>query len=95
MPKPVCVKCHRFFRPHKTGFSLIEGMPKGKWTEPGIENDEDWQDYKLWMADLYKCEGCGTEIVVGFANRPVAEHYQDDFAKTKNWFGTTFRVNDC
>lgn len=32
MPKPVCVKCECFYRPHKNGYSFIEGKPKGTYS---------------------------------------------------------------
>jgi hypothetical protein len=38
------------------------------------------QPYKLWQADLFMCPGCGIEIVSGYGQKPVAEHFQDGFA---------------
>ena len=95
MPKPVCVKCHRFFKPKQCGVRIIEGMPMGQATRPGLDHDHLWKDYKLWSCDLYECAGCGTEIFVGFANQPIREHYMPDFAEEKNRLGASFRVNDC
>ena len=28
------------------------------------------------MGDKLACAGCGTEIIIGFGHRPLAEHYQ-------------------
>ena len=44
---------------------------------------EDGGPYKLWDADLYVCEGCGAEVVTGFARYPFAEHWQPDYAAQK------------
>jgi len=41
---------------------------------------EDGEPYKLWDADLFECEECGVEIIAGFAQRPLAEHYQPTYA---------------
>jgi hypothetical protein len=98
MLKPVCVKCHRFYRMKRSGYYLIEGMPRGnlgRRVEPGIENDNDWQDYKLWCADFWECQGCGNQIISGSGMQPVSEHYKDDFADKKRITGVQFRVNDC
>ena len=93
MPKPVCIPCQRFFRPEQNGFRLIEGMPTRNGAEPGTAEPDSWKPYKLWMADKWRCHGCGAEIVVGFGARPIAEHYQTDFADQAA--GTTYQVNDC
>ena len=95
MPKPVCVKCQRFYRPKKNGYSFVEGMPKYNGAPPGTIEPDSWQPYKLWHADLWQCQGCGHEIVVGAGCDPIAEHYQPDFAKAVTVFGATLQVNDC
>jgi hypothetical protein len=95
MPKPVCVPCERFYRPEKNGFTLLEGKPKFNGAEQGKAHTDDWEDYKLWNGDKWKCPGCGHEIVIGFAGQPVSEDYLPDFkGKVKNW-APAFRVNDC
>lgn len=93
--KPICHPCQRFFRPEKTGFSFIEGMPKDSATVPGTSMPESWEPYKLWVGDLWKCQGCGAQIVVGVASNPVAEHYQDEFKGLAERFNATYQVNDC
>ncbi len=65
---PICVPCQRFFRPQKNDFKFLEAM-------------EDGQPYKLWAGDKWKCPDCGAQIVVGFARRPIAEHFEFDFAR--------------
>lgn len=93
MPKPVCVPCQRFFRPEKNGFRLIEGKPISNDAEPGTAEPEKWEPYKLWMADKWKCHGCGAEIVVGFGARPIATDYEPEFAERIK--EATLQVNDC
>jgi len=81
----VCVPCRRFFHRLENGVTIEEGMPS---SQPG-----EWQGYKLWAADLFKCEGCGAEIVAGFAQSPMAEHYQERYAHLQP--SARFRVDDC
>ena len=95
MIKPICVRCQRFYRPVKNGFPVIEGMPLGNDAPPGILAPERWVPYKLWVADKWRCEGCGHEIVVGSGANPVSEHYMDDFRKKVEEYQATFQVNDC
>jgi hypothetical protein len=35
--------------------------------------------YRIWQADLWRCPNCGFEIVSGFGNNPLMEHFQDGF----------------
>lgn len=95
--KPVCRPCQRFFRPKKNGFAFVEGMPIGPDRPlPGTQEPEKWKPYKLWMGDLWHCQGCGAEIVVGVAPEPLAEHYQPDFeAKRASYPTASYIVNDC
>lgn len=97
MPKPVCVKCQRFFRPKRNGIGVLENMPATNGAVPGFEAPEQWRPYKLWDADLYECKGCGAEIVVGFGHVPMAEHFQTErFAQFRDDKGShIFTVNDC
>lgn len=83
--KPICVRCRRFYRMKKGGFYFIEGMP----------NDADWQDYKLWVGDLWHCLGCGNEIISGVGLQPLSERHHQDFEEVKERVGATIRINDC
>lgn len=89
----VCRPCGRFYRILKNGVPVEETMPRG----------DGWAPYKLWVGDLYKCEGCGAEVIAGFAREPVAEHYMESYAvHRERWrqiggvqrYGLTV-VNDC
>jgi hypothetical protein len=105
MPKPVCVKCQRFYRPAKNGYLWIEGMPVDnapathpRGNEPGAS--ECWKPYKLWISDLWQCEGCGSEVVTGHAFNPIAENYMPTFKgvcqEAQDRMGhSLLQVNDC
>lgn len=75
--RPVCAPCQRFFRCEKTGYYFIEAMPVAgvDRPEPGTVSPEHWTPYKVWVGDLWRCEGCGAQVVVGVARSPLSEHY--------------------
>jgi hypothetical protein len=91
MPKPICVKCKRFFKPYRNGIRALEQMPLTRDARPGAEDEDQWTPYKIWVGDLLRCDGCGTEIVSGYGGRPLCEHYQADFAVPPG----AIIVNDC
>lgn len=93
MPKPVCVKCQRFFRPKKNGVVLLEQMPVETSAEPGTIDPTAWEPYKLWQADLWICHGCDTEIIVGFGANHFGENFEPQFGEAMKF--VTHTVNDC
>jgi hypothetical protein len=97
MMKPICVPCERFYRPAKNGISFLEGMPNGTDTPPrsGKGHADEWDDYKLWMGDKWRCPGCDHEIVVGFGREPLAVQHEPTFRKDVDSYKPAFRVNDC
>lgn len=50
---PVCVPCARTMRCAKNDFKVV--------TLTGSS-----EPYQIYNGDKYRCEGCGTEVVVGF-----------------------------
>ena len=94
MPKPACLKCQRFYRCKKTGFMWLETMPIDYPAEPGTVEPEKWAPYKIWHSDLYECQGCGHQLIVGHGLHPITEQYEgevfDDHMKLIE--GT---INDC
>ncbi len=65
---------------------------------PGVAADDqpdEWVPYKLWFGDRWECEGCGASIVVGVAQRPLAEHFQPSFAREVAHHAPQLQVNDC
>lgn len=79
MPAPACVPCGRFYRAHKTGARLLEMMPVTSDTPPGLANEANWDPYKIWSCDLWRCEGCGSVIATGYGLNRIAEHYEPEF----------------
>lgn len=98
MPKPVCVPCRRFYRPHRNGTAFVEGKPKcgSHLALPGLEAPDAWDKYKLWMGDLWRCQGCGHEIIVGCGFTPISEDFHPDFEEQiVSWNGDKIVINDC
>ncbi len=97
--KPICVNCQRFYRPETTGIAFIESYPHsptpGYRVEPGTAEPENWKPYKLWSGDLWKCQGCGSEIIVGTGRDPISIHHAPDFAQRCKDEGAQITVNDC
>lgn len=95
--KPVCVPCQRFYRMKKSGYYFTEGMPVGhERALPGTVQPERWKPYKVWVADLWECPGCGSTILSGFGASPVAVQHESGFRETIERLGASqFQVNDC
>lgn len=66
MPKMVCIKCELQLKPETNGVVVSELFM------------DDTQVYKVWEADLWKCPGCGMEVIAGFADNPIAEHFEQE-----------------
>ncbi len=62
--RPVCVRCQREMIPEQNGIGVLD-----------MNGDKGFQ---LWDADLWKCPGCDVEIVVGFGQCPVSEHFEGE-----------------
>lgn len=95
--KPICVPCRRFFRPKKNGVYFVEGMPRDGVInpEPGARRmAEDWQPYKLWVGDLYQCQGCGSLTIVGVGGAPIAERHHPGFEE-KVRLVASMMICDC
>jgi hypothetical protein len=98
MTKPICVPCRRFYRPHKNGTYFVEAKPRGGVSRAPSGNaaPELWEPYKLWLGDLWRCDGCGNEIIVGVGQQPVSQDFRPDFSlqiATTN--GGRITINDC
>jgi predicted RNA-binding Zn-ribbon protein involved in translation (DUF1610 family) len=66
MPKLVCVKCEVELKPETNGVRVAEMF------------NHNTQVYKVWSADKWKCPICGVEVVAGFGNYPLMEHFEGD-----------------
>jgi hypothetical protein len=62
MTRPPCLNCHVEMRCHRTG-AFLELMA----ADTG---------YQIWCADVFKCEGCGALVAVGFGQKPFVESYE-------------------
>lgn len=94
--KPICVPCRRFFRCKKVGFYFLEGAPTRNDIPPGLAQPADWHPYKVWVADVWECAGCGAQILSGFGQQPISEHYKLEFTATVRALNADqFQVNDC
>jgi hypothetical protein len=92
--KPICVPCQRFYRPKRTGCEFIEAMPvDDSRPAPGTAQADAWTPYKLWAGDLWECNGCGSQIIVGTARIPISEHYKPGFSARCH--SSIVQVNDC
>ena len=68
MHRPVCTKCNRELHPEKNGVGVLD-------------LNEDGKPYEVYDADLWKCPGCGMEVVGGFGEGCISAHYEADFQK--------------
>lgn len=105
MPMIVCIKCQKFFHPHKNGVVFEEGMPshsiyhlKSVLDPDAFENAQAWKPYKLWRADELACPKCDARIIAGVARDNFAEHYEPDYEEIKRRLGPDgirVFVKDC
>jgi len=65
MPNLVCTTCQRGLKTSTVGVTLIEMASFGP--------------YKVWQADTQKCPEYGIEVVAGFGNQPIMQHFEDGF----------------
>lgn len=100
MPKPACAKCGLFFRPKRNGQVFEEGMPNGfdKQVRYTADDGTPWSSYKLWNGDLWECQGCGAQILVGaHPTQPMAEHFHADYESKRTAYGgdSIPFIHDC
>lgn len=67
--EPVCVKCQCELRPKENGVGLLDMFRPSDETEP--------QPYQIWDADLWSCPKCGYELITGFGQGPIAQHWEE------------------
>ena len=58
---PICVPCQRMMRCRKNEFLFAE----------------DKYDGDIYSSDMFECEVCKTQILIGFGREPVAQHWRD------------------
>jgi hypothetical protein len=47
----------------------------------GVLDVANGRQIQLWCGDLWKCPGCGVEVVAGIACQPAIENWMPGFAK--------------
>lgn len=73
MPRPVCVKCRREMTQSHAVPVQYNALSAG--TAPGEQGP-----YQQWMGDLFRCSGCGIEIVSGFGRDAFWEQHHKPHA---------------
>ena len=82
IPKAVCVQCGRELKILKTGARLEALMKTGK---------DSYGPYYKISADVYRCESCGIEIAVDFANEPLVMRHEINYYTFSDENYCTFR----
>lgn len=67
IPRAVCLKCKKPFKPEKNGVTMRAHSKLGY--------------YYSIQVDKWKCPQCGQEILVGFADQPTHFNYQGKMPK--------------
>jgi hypothetical protein len=65
----ICVKCSIEMYPEHNGVFVEEHA-----TNP----DGSPAPYKIWIADLWHCRGCGWQGIFGFNREPLVEHFNQE-----------------
>ncbi len=73
MARYICGECGLFLNPLQANVALLEKI--------GNENKNIGGAYRLWEADLWGCPGCGHQVVVVSADRPMVERDEPQFHK--------------
>lgn len=84
-----CVRCRVFLVPKRSGVVVEEGKP--------LTNDitGPWGPYKLWRADLAECPKCKFQLITGFAQRPIAEHFEKGYLELLVKYKPIVRIDAC
>lgn len=91
-----CLKCKKFYRCIKNGYYFEEGMPGGSAIKEQIDPGTGWGPYKLFVGDLYECPDCKAQVITGWSNQPLAEHFQgDEYRKWRERVQPKVRIDDC
>ena len=71
------------------------GNPEARRLFREAKANPKWIGYKLWAADLWRCEGCGHEMVTGHGRKAFAVHYEPDYEERRAAEPPIIRVDDC
>lgn len=70
IPRAICVRCRRPYRPEKNG--IVAHV-----YEKRIDGANTY--YYSIEADKWRCPRCGHEVIVGFATNPFNFNYESDY----------------
>jgi hypothetical protein len=76
--KLICVHCERSLVVVKNGATVVTMF------------DQPPRPYAIWSCDIWACPRCGVRVCAGFGMRPIAEHWQPQFAQLL----TTITIHD-
>ena len=79
-----CVPCQTYIRPRENGIYVLETY------DDGIN---PFGPYKVWLADLWECPDCGHQVILGYGQHAISEHYQDEFPTYLNM--VTHTIKGC
>jgi hypothetical protein len=66
---------------------FTEGMQDGK---------GGWMPYKIWAGDLWKCKGCGHELISGYGRDPISIKHRENFEELRERLGADkININNC
>lgn len=71
-PRPICVECRIEYRLEVSGVLAVTMFQKPP--EP----------YEIYSTDLWRCPVCGHEMLKGFGERPIVQHWEQDFDEILN-----------
>lgn len=98
--KPICLPCHRFFRPKQNGYYFIEGMPRGRHACPACKDSPIagtvWLKQSLddGFGEQVPCDACGgTGEVAGDIEPGLAE--PENWHPYKIWCGDVWECQGC
>lgn len=70
IPTAICLTCQMEMTPDRNG-ALIKAQRRD-------DADGTPHDYYIVSGDRYRCPVCDATIITGFANRPMAEHFESE-----------------
>lgn len=74
--QPICKPCGRFYTVKENGILFA------KTCKMKINGIEEERPYQIYMADLYVCPNCNHETISGVGQKPIVEHFQEQFYET-------------
>lgn len=74
--KVLCPTCELPYRCQTGGVNVVEVVGR------------DQEPYQLWKADLYRCPGCGAEVVTAFGGGAFLQQHEERFPAALDRIGS-------